>query len=79
MSVATAENRIDLAGAGRLNKEITIDRRKPATKKRAWAGRIISAVPVLFLVFVGAMKLMNVVPVLLAFPLVNAGSVVGLT
>jgi len=62
-----------------LNKKTIIDRRKPATKKRACAGRIISAVPVLFLVFVGAMKLMNVVPVLLAFPLVNAGSVVGLT
>ena len=63
MSVATAENRIDLAGAAKLNKEIIIDRRKPATKKRAWAGRIISAVPVLFLVFDGAMKLMNAAPV----------------
>jgi DoxX-like family len=63
MSVATAENRIDLARAAKLNKKIIIDRRKPATKKRAWAGRIISAVPVLFLVFDGAMKLMNAVPV----------------
>jgi len=62
MSIATAENRIDLAGAAKLNKEI-IDRRKPAAKKRVWAGRIISAVPVLFLVFDGAMKLMNASPV----------------
>src|SRR5262245_49461303 len=61
MSVAIAENGIDLAG--KLNKEVIIDRRKPATKKRAWAGRIISAVPVLFLVFDGTMKLMNAVPV----------------
>src|SRR5215510_7981263 len=63
MSVATAENRIDLPRAAKLNKEIIIDRRKPATKKHAWAGRIISAVPVLFLVFDGAMKLMNAAPV----------------
>jgi len=62
MSTATAENRIDLAGAAKLNKEV-IDRRKPAAKKRVWAGRIISAVPVLFLVFDGAMKLMNASPV----------------
>jgi len=63
MSVATAENRIDLAKAAKLNNKIIIDRRKPATKKTAWAGRIISAVPVLFLVFDGAMKLMNAAPV----------------
>src|SRR5262249_24403724 len=63
MSVATAENRIDLPRAAKVNKKIIIDRRKPATKKTAWAGRIISAVPVLFLVFDGAMKLMNAAPV----------------
>ena len=63
MSVATAENRIDLPRAAKLNKKIITDRRKPATKKTAWAGRIISAVPVLFLVFDGAMKLMNAAPV----------------
>src|SRR5262249_11716198 len=60
---ASAENRIDLAGAAKLNKEIIIDRRKLATKKRAWAGRIISAVAVSFLVLDGVMKLMNAVPV----------------
>src|SRR5262245_56869167 len=63
MSVATAENRIDLPRAAKLNKKIIIDRQKPATKKTAWTGRIIGAVPVLFLVFDGAMKLMNAAPV----------------
>src|SRR5262245_60268746 len=63
MSVATVENRMDLAGAAKLNKEIIIGRRKPATKKCAWSGRIIIALPVCFLLFDVAMKLMNAAPV----------------
>jgi uncharacterized membrane protein YphA (DoxX/SURF4 family) len=31
----------------------------PASKKKLWAGRIISALPVLLLLFSGVMKLMN--------------------
>lgn len=34
------------------------------SKKRLWTGRIISAVPVLFLLVDGVMKLMNAAPVL---------------
>lgn len=39
----------------------------PASKKMLWAGRIISALPVLLLLFAGAMKLMKPVPVVQGF------------
>src|SRR5260370_16262970 len=38
----------------------------PASKKKIWAGRIISALVVLFLLFDGIAKLMKVTPVLQA-------------
>ena len=37
------------------------------SKKRLWAGRIISAIPVLLLLFSGVMKLMKPAPVLQGF------------
>jgi hypothetical protein len=36
---------------------------KPVSKKTLWAGRIISALPILFLLFDGAMKLVKPAPV----------------
>src|SRR5713226_7286010 len=39
----------------------------PASKKKLWAGRIISALPVLMLVFSGVMKLAKPAPVLQGF------------
>ena len=39
----------------------------PVSKKALWAGRIISALPVLMLVFSGAMKLIKPAPVLQGF------------
>jgi hypothetical protein len=39
----------------------------PASKARLWAGRIISALVVLFLLFDGIMKLIKIDPVLQAF------------
>ncbi|HYR90917.1 MAG TPA: DoxX family protein [Terriglobia bacterium] len=41
-----------------------VDRRTgPSSKKMLWGGRILSALPVLFLLFDGVIKLMNVAPV----------------
>ena len=39
----------------------------PVSKKRLWAGRVISALPVLLLLFSGVMKLMKPAPVLQGF------------
>jgi len=39
----------------------------PVSKKKIWAGRIISAIPALLLLFSGAMKLMKPAPVLQGF------------
>lgn len=39
----------------------------PASKKMLWAGRIISALPVLLLLFSGAMKLMRPAPIVEGF------------
>jgi DoxX-like protein len=39
----------------------------PVSNERLWAGRIISAVPVLFLIFDGVGKLINPAPVVAAF------------
>ena len=39
----------------------------PVSKKMLWAGRIISALPVLLLLFSGAMKLVKPAPVVQAF------------
>ena len=39
----------------------------PVSSKRLWAGRIISAVPVLFLIFDGVGKLINPAPVVASF------------
>src|SRR5712692_7432441 len=39
----------------------------PASKKMLWAGRIISALPVLLLLFSGAMKLLKPAPILESF------------
>ena len=39
----------------------------PASKKKLWAGRIISALPVLLLLFSGVMKLMKPPSVLQGF------------
>jgi hypothetical protein len=39
----------------------------PASKKKLWAGRIISVLPVLMLAFSGVMKLAKVAPVLQGF------------
>ena len=39
----------------------------PVSKKMLWAGRIISAVPVLLLLFSGVMKLMKPLPVVQGF------------
>jgi hypothetical protein len=36
----------------------------PASKKTLWAGRIISALPILLLLFAGVMKLVKAVPVM---------------
>ena len=68
MSVATTwANRIDMAGPARWNEELIHDgRARPrsrATKNAASAGRFVSALPVLFLLFDGVMKLINAAPV----------------
>jgi len=39
----------------------------PVSKARLWAGRIISALPILLLIFSGVMKLMKPAPVLQGF------------
>jgi hypothetical protein len=39
----------------------------PVSKKKLWAGRIISAIPVLLLLFSGVMKLMKPAPVVQGF------------
>ncbi len=39
----------------------------PVSKKRLWAGRILSALPVLMLLFSGVMKLMKPAPVVQGF------------
>ncbi len=39
----------------------------PVSKKRLWAGRMISSLPVLVLLFSGVMKLMKPAPVMQAF------------
>ncbi len=40
---------------------------RPTSKKRIWAGRIISALPVVFLLFDGIIKLAKIRPVVEAF------------
>jgi DoxX-like family len=68
MSVATtAENQIGMAGAARRNQELMNDgrtlSRTHARKNAVWAGRVVSGLPVLFLLFDGVIKLANAVPV----------------
>jgi len=68
MSVGTtAENRIGTARPARWNEKLINEGRKRpqsrATKNAAWAGRIVSILPMLFLLFDAVMKLMNAAPV----------------
>ena len=44
-----------------------LDRNPAVSNKRVWAGRIVSALPVLFLLFDSAIKLMNIAPVTESF------------
>ena len=44
-----------------------LDRTPAVSDKRVWAGRIVSALPVLFLLFDSAIKLMNIAPVTESF------------
>jgi hypothetical protein len=39
----------------------------PVSKKMLWAGRILSAIPILFLLFDGVIKLMRIAPVVESF------------
>src|SRR5262245_32860667 len=68
MSVGTtAENRIGTARPARWNEKLINEGQKRpqsrATKNAAWAGRIVSILPMLFLLFDAVMKLMNAAPV----------------
>ncbi len=45
----------------------TLDRTTAVSNKRVWAGRIVSALPVLFLLFDSVIKLMNIAPVTESF------------
>ena len=65
MSVAaTTENQIGRSEAAKLNQELMNSERRFSTKKAVWAARIVSLVPILFLLIDGFMKLINAAPVI---------------